>query len=117
MRDMLVQARKLAIRFTEWAELVKFQAKLSIWHIMSLLAVDAVIAWMWHQTTAYDPTAIPRVKGQRRETRRLLAEKSRQLLEVYRAGEPVAEADCLLQRALGVSRQENGFQKNAPRGE
>jgi hypothetical protein len=72
---------------------------------------------MRHQTTAYDEMAIPRVKGKRRETRRLLAEKSRQVLAVYRAGKPVAEADCPLQRALGVSRQESDFQKNAPRGE
>ena len=45
----------------------------------------------------------PRIKGRRRETRRLLAEKSRQLLEAYRAGRPVAEADCLLRRALTVA--------------
>jgi hypothetical protein len=34
-------------------------------------AEAAVIAWMRHQTTAYDTMAIPRVKGERREVRRL----------------------------------------------
>jgi hypothetical protein len=43
---------------------------------------------------------IPRIKGERRETRRLLAEKSRQLLEAYQVGRPVADADCPLWRAL-----------------
>ena len=35
-------ARKLAVRFESWEKLVKFQGnrKLSIWHVMSLLAVD-----------------------------------------------------------------------------
>ena len=63
-------------------------------------AEAAVIAWMRHQTTAYGQMTIPRIKGRRRETRRLLAEVSRQLLEAYRAGRPVAEVDCPLRRAL-----------------
>jgi len=33
----------------------------------------AVIAWMRHQTTAYDSMAIPRLKEKRREVRRMLA--------------------------------------------
>ena len=49
-------------------------------------AEAAVIAWMRHKTTAYDEMKIPRIKGKRRETRRVLAEKSRLLLEAYRAG-------------------------------
>ena len=40
MRDMLVQARKLALRFDDWKKLEKFQGNLSIWHVMSLLAVE-----------------------------------------------------------------------------
>jgi hypothetical protein len=63
-------------------------------------AEAAVIAWMRYQTTGYEQMKIPRIKGRRRETRRLLAEKSRYLLEAYRAGRPVAEADCPLWRAL-----------------
>ena len=63
-------------------------------------AEAAVIAWMRHTTTAYDQMKIPQIKGKRRETRRLLAEKSRQLLEAYRAGRPVAEADCPSHRVL-----------------
>jgi hypothetical protein len=44
--------------------------------------------------------AIPRVKGMRREVRRMLAEQSRQLLARYRRGEPVAAASCVLRRGL-----------------
>ena len=47
-------------------------------------AEAAVIAWMRHQTTAYDTMHIPRVKGMRREVRRKLAERSRDLLDHYR---------------------------------
>src|SRR5581483_8803074 len=52
-------------------------------------AEAAVIAWMRHQTTGYDGMVIPRVKGQRREVRRLLAQRSRALLAAYRRGGPV----------------------------
>lgn len=63
-------------------------------------AEAAVIAWMRHQTTAYDDMPIPRVKGARREVRRMLAERSRRLLEAYRKGDAVDAAKCPLQRAL-----------------
>ncbi len=59
----------------------------------------AVIAWLRHQTTAYDTMAIPREKGKRREVRRLLAQRSKQLLARYRRGEPAAP-DCPLHRAI-----------------
>ncbi len=49
-------------------------------------AEAATIAWMRHQTTAYDDMVIPRVKGQRREVRKLLARRSKQLLNDYRNG-------------------------------
>lgn len=49
-------------------------------------AEAAVIAWMRHQTTAYDDMVIPREKGARREVRRMLAGRSRDLLERYRDG-------------------------------
>jgi hypothetical protein len=62
-------------------------------------AEAAVIAWMRHRTTGYDGMAIPRVKGQRREVRRMLAGRSRELLQRYRQGEPVGD-DCPLRRAL-----------------
>jgi hypothetical protein len=62
-------------------------------------AEAAVIAWLRHQTTAYDTLAIPRVKGKRREIRRLLAARSKELLDRYRKGEPVREG-CPLQKAL-----------------
>ena len=61
-------------------------------------AESAVIAWLRHQTTGYDQMRIERVKGKRREVRRMLAERSRVLLQLYRAGKPVQ--DCPLSRAL-----------------
>lgn len=62
-------------------------------------AEAAVIAWMRHQTTGYDGMMIPRIKGKRREVRRMLAQRSHELLERYRRGEPVGE-ECPLKRAL-----------------
>lgn len=63
-------------------------------------AEAAVIAWMRHQTTAYDNLKIPRVKGKRREVRRKLAEQSRRLLNAYRIDSPVNPETCPLQTAL-----------------
>jgi hypothetical protein len=62
-------------------------------------AEAAVIAWMRHQTTAYDSMKIPRVKGKRREVRRMLAARSKELLARYRSGEP-GVASCPLGSAL-----------------
>ncbi|OGV35184.1 MAG: hypothetical protein A2020_11600 [Lentisphaerae bacterium GWF2_45_14] len=63
-------------------------------------AEAAVIAWMRHQTTAYDHMSIARIKGERREVRRRLAERSRQFLCKYRSGEDVNLAQCPLVKAL-----------------
>lgn len=68
-------------------------------------AEAAVIAWMRHQTTAYDSMAIPRIKGKRREVRRMLARRSQEVLDRYRRGEPIPEA-CPLMKALAVRKQE-----------
>ena len=62
-------------------------------------AESAVIAWLRHQTTAYDHMKIARVKGKRREVRRMLAEQSRRLLKQYRVGRAL-DAACPLQQAL-----------------
>lgn len=70
-------------------------------------AEAAVIAWMRHQTTGYDSMKIPRVKGQRREVRRMLAERSRELLRGYRRGE-TAGASCPIDRALALPRARSG---------
>ena len=67
---------------------------------LAIRAEAAVIAWMRHQTTAYDHMSIARIKGERREVRRQLAERSRQLLSRYRAGEEVDPETCPLVRAL-----------------
>ena len=66
-------------------------------------AAAAVIAWMRHQTTAYDNMKIERVKGRRREVRRELAQQSKALLAAYRAGRAVEPANCPLQRAMAKS--------------
>jgi len=67
-------------------------------------AEAAVIAWMRHQTTAYDSMKIARVRGKRREVRRELAQRSQALLARYRQGADPAP-DCPLIGALqGVDR-------------
>ena len=63
-------------------------------------AEAATIAWLRHATTGYDDMKIARVKGMRREVRRLLAEQSRRLLDRYRRGEPIPSESCLLRRGL-----------------
>ncbi|MEM8712210.1 MAG: DUF2293 domain-containing protein [Planctomycetota bacterium] len=65
-------------------------------------AEAAVIAWLRHQTTTYDSMKIERVKGRRREVRRRLAERSRELLDRYRRGEIVESSRCPLRRALAL---------------
>jgi len=62
-------------------------------------AEAAVIAWLRHQTTGYDGMTIPRVKGKRREVRRLLARRSQELLARYRRGEAAPDG-CPLRKAL-----------------
>ena len=62
-------------------------------------AEAAVIAWLRHQTTAYDFMKIPRIKGKRREVRRMLAQRSQELLDLYRRGESVGNG-CPLKEAL-----------------
>jgi len=69
-------------------------------------AEAATIAWLRHATTGYDNMTIPRVKGMRREVRRMLAERSRLLLGRYRRGEPAGE--CLLGRALARGPEHEG---------
>lgn len=62
-------------------------------------AEAAVIAWMRHQTTAYDHMVIARVKGERRAVRRQLASASREILKRYRRGEAILPT-CPLYAAL-----------------
>ena len=63
-------------------------------------AESAVIAWMRHRTTAYDSMKIARIRGERREVRRQLAQRSRDLLDNYRTGKPVSPETCPLQIAM-----------------
>lgn len=63
-------------------------------------AEAATIAWLRHATTGYDNMDIPRVKGMRREVRRLLAERSRLMLGRYRRGESIPVESCLLRGGL-----------------
>jgi hypothetical protein len=63
-------------------------------------AEAAVIAWMRHQTTAYDNLVIPKIKGKRREVRRDLAEISRAVLDRHRRDEVHVATGCPLCVAL-----------------
>jgi hypothetical protein len=65
-------------------------------------AEAAVIAWMRHQTTAYDHLRIPRVAGARREVRRELAEVSRAVLDLHRRDRDHAAGACPLCRAVAA---------------
>ncbi len=67
-------------------------------------AEAATIAWLRHATTGYDDMHIPRIKGMRREVRRMLAERSRELLGRYRRGESVAPERCPLWRGLRAAK-------------
>jgi len=62
-------------------------------------AAKAVIAWMRHQTTAYDEMKITPIKGERRAVRRELAKQSLSLLDCYRKGEELAD-NCPLWNAI-----------------
>ena len=66
----------------------------------------AVIAWLRHQTTAYDRMRVERVKGRRREIRRGLARQSVELLEGYRRGQ-VADASILAAALADLAEPEN----------
>jgi hypothetical protein len=70
-------------------------------------AEAAVIAWMRHQTTGYDDMVIPRVKGKRREVRRMLAQRSKELLGKYRQGKMIG-VNCPLKQAIERTQQEKG---------
>jgi hypothetical protein len=63
-------------------------------------AEAAVIAWMRHQTTAYDSLKIPRIAGKRREVRRDLAQVSRAVLDLHRRDAAHASRACPLCVAL-----------------
>ena len=62
-------------------------------------AEAAVIAWLRHQTTGYEGMVIARVRGKRREVRRMLVRRSQELLARSRRGEPVP-GGCPLRKAL-----------------
>lgn len=62
-------------------------------------AEAATIAWLRHQTTSYDHMQIARIKGERREVRRMLADESRKRLQKYRRGESIPK-ECPIRAAL-----------------
>jgi len=65
-------------------------------------AKAAVIAWMRHRATSYESMNIARIKGRRREVRRMLAVKSLEILEKYRNGDEIDDS-CPLHIALKKS--------------
>ena len=79
-------------------------------------AAKAAIAWMRHRTTAYDSMTIARIKGERRQVRRMLASVR------WNCSAPTAKVgkywlDCPLQHALGQAPPAQGpsFQTDPPR--
>ncbi len=70
-------------------------------------AEAAVLAWMRHNTTDYETRTIPRVKGKRREVRRMLAKSSKRLLDQYRRGQVVPDGPLELALA-NVSEAKTG---------
>lgn len=66
-------------------------------------AESAVIAWMRHQTTAYDSMKIARIKGERRAVRRQLADISRAVLDLHRRDVAHAPSACPLCAALSAT--------------
>lgn len=96
-----VEAETLALLITEHATPVGSGTVARTQRIpLEERAEAATIAWLRHQTTGYDSMTIPRAKGRRREIRRMLAQRSVQLLARYRAGAPIDRAQCPLHRAL-----------------
>lgn len=59
-------------------------------------AEAATIAWMRHQTTAYDHMQIARISGARRQVRRELAQISRAVLDLHRRDSPHPVRACPL---------------------
>jgi hypothetical protein len=104
------------LRFSpEWVELGRAMARMVAAHAtpvgsgtvartkrisVSERAEAAVIAWMRHQTTAYDQLSIPRIKGKRREVRRELAQISRAVLDLHRRDVPHEIRGCPLCHAI-----------------
>ena len=92
-------AKRVAVRVTEHATPVGSGTVARTKRIpVNERAEAAVIAWLRHQTTAYDSMKIERVKGRRREVRRELAEISRALLNLHRSGPVHAVLACPLCR-------------------
>lgn len=104
------------LRFSnEWSPLARAVAKLVAAHATPVgsgtvartrripvaeRAEAAVIAWMRHQTTAYDHMKIARVKGERRAVRRELAQLSRAVLDLHRRDVPHRIDECPLCQAV-----------------
>ncbi len=63
-------------------------------------AAMAVMAWMRHQTSNYDSTSVPRIKGARRELRQKIARQSEGILAKYRSGIDADLSLCPLYKAL-----------------
>lgn len=90
-------ARELARRVTEHATPVGSGTVARTERIsIDRRAESAVIAWLRHQTTAYDHMKIERVAGRRREVRRELATLSRAVLDLHRRDAAHAAPACPL---------------------
>jgi len=77
-------------------------------------AEAAVIAWMRHQTTAYDRLTIARVAGERRAVRRELARISRAVLDRHRSDVPHEIRTCPLCEAIVSSVSRDAGTRGTP---
>ena len=99
MLDRLRQRRRAGARDADW----RSTHQTSVGPVDVTDAPDAesaVIAWMRHQTTAYDSMKIARVKGERRAVRRQLAEISRAVLDLHRGRISHPPSGCPLCKAV-----------------
>jgi hypothetical protein len=110
-----------------WSELARIVARLVAAHATPVgsgtvartqrIPIDeraeaAVIAWMRHQTTAYDHMKIERVAGRRREVRRELAQLSRAVLDLHRRDLAHAARGCSL--CIAAERAASARDPHAP---
>ena len=58
--------------------------------------------------SSLDEMKIPRIKGERREVRRMLAQQSRRVLQQYREGVKLSAANCVLTNALAKMNPSGG---------
>jgi hypothetical protein len=101
MSDMLVQARKLALCFDDWKTLERFQGALSIWHVMSLLAVEEAKGSKstmdeMHQRCVADEWSVERLKHEIQNDKGVKRKSGRQPKPLGPATAGIAATDLII---------------------